>query len=97
MSFEFGINVKKVSDPAPVVEPPSIYYCPAPRAWQVDSPDADLSRLYVEVGKAGPDGISKPELEVGLFLSTSLNNTDPSGGTRRLPRGATSPTRCAIQ
>jgi len=96
VSFEFGINVKKVSDPAPVVEPPSIYYCPAPRAWQVDSPDADLSRLYAEVGKAGPKGISKPELEVSLSLSFVLTYTDLPGRTRRLPRGATSSTRCAF-
>lgn len=56
--------VKKVADPAPVVEPPSLYYCPTPRRWQFGSPGADLIQLHVEVGKAGPDGISKSELQV---------------------------------
>jgi hypothetical protein len=65
-AFEFGMKAKKVGDVKIIAEPPSIYHCPMPRGWNgdYDSTPTDLSRLNVEVDKAGPGGISKAELVV---------------------------------
>lgn len=79
-AFEFGMKAKKVPDTKTVAEPPSIYYCPLPRSWPSAPPagpvNTDLGRLYAEVNKAGPSGISKTELMVSIFWYLDLATSD---------------------
>jgi hypothetical protein len=87
-AFEFGMKAKKVGDVKVIAELPSIYHCPMPRGWNYDhnSTPMDLSRLNVEVNKAGPGGISKAELVVSPLKCDSLTLANVQGRARNHPR-----------
>jgi hypothetical protein len=69
ISFEFGFKASKAPSPKATAEPPSLYDPPVPRQWS-SIPDAsavDMSKIYEKVRSVGPDGLSKPEIQVSLL------------------------------
>jgi hypothetical protein len=84
VSFEFGFKTSKAASSRVSARVPSLYNAPVPRQWDstTDATGADLVKVYERVRSSGPDGLRKPDLQVGhMSLSRSMD-ADELGAAR---------------